>query len=73
MATKAWEVVQVCYCDHVRQQVSLEAEVIFPADLLPDSCRVVAHRCSLGKECNKFEQSTCVWAGTNPGNDPFRQ
>jgi hypothetical protein len=73
MAEKQWETIKVCYCEHVRKQVALEAETIYPDDFLPDPPRVVAHRCSKGMECNRYNQAVCVWAGTNPDVDPFRQ
>lgn len=72
MAQRSMEVIQVCYCEHIRQQVALEAEVLHPADFLPDPPRVLTHRCSLGDQCNQFAQAACVWAGTNPVVDPFR-
>ena len=55
-----------------RFQVALEAEVLHPADFLPDPPRVLAHRCSMGDQCNQFARAACVWAGTNPVVDPFR-
>ncbi len=72
MAYRSREVVQVCFCGHVQQEVALEAEVLYPADFLPDPPRVVSHRCSLGDHCNQLDQPACVWAGTNPLVDPFR-
>jgi hypothetical protein len=73
MATRTWQMVKVCYCDHVDQDVSLEAEVVFPAEWLPDTelARVLAHRCSHGARCNLDERPSCMWAGTNPSFDPF--
>jgi len=72
MAEKRWEVTKVCYCEHLKQQVALEAELIFPAEFMPDQPpRVTAHRCSLGMVCNLFDKPTCCWAGTNPGYDPL--
>ena len=56
MAERTWEVSKVCYCEHVKQEVSLEAEVLHPADFLPDPPRVLAHRCSLARQCNLFNQ-----------------
>jgi hypothetical protein len=72
MAEKTWEVSQICFCQHVDQDVALEAEVVHPIDFLPDPPRILARRCSLGVQCNQFEQAACVWAGTNPAHDPFR-
>jgi len=73
MAERTWEVSQVCFCDHVKKNVTLESEVLQPADFLPDPPRVLSHRCSLARECNQFAQATCIWAGTNPDYDPFRR
>lgn len=73
MAEKTWEVSKVCFCQHVNQNVALEAEVIYPIDFLPDQPRLLGHRCSLGLQCNRFEKATCVWAGTNPDHDPFQE
>ncbi len=72
MTTRIWEVSKVSYCDHVKKEVSLESERLYPADFLPDPPRVLAHRCSLGQQCNQFSQPTCIWACTNPDYDPFR-
>jgi len=67
-----WEPVREQYCDRVGKQVALEAELIFPAEFMPDQPpRVTAHRCSLGMVCNQFDKPTCCWAGTNPGYDPL--
>ena len=72
MAEKNWEVTRSCYCEHINGQVALEAEVLHPIDYLPDPPRVLAHRCSHGRQCNSFATAACVWAGTNPDLDPFR-
>ncbi len=73
MAEKKWESVQKCFCDHVEMDVSLDVEVIYPADYLDDqSLRVAGHRCSNGEMCNQFNQGACIWAGTNPMVDPFK-
>ncbi len=72
MTERAWEVSKVCYCEHVKQEVALESEILYPMDFLPDPPRVRSHRCSLGLQCNQFAQPACVWAGTNPVHDPFR-
>jgi hypothetical protein len=70
MAEKAWEVTKVFYCDHVGQVVTIETEVVYPADVLPDAPRVVARRCSSAKECNLYDKPSCVWCGTNPNFEP---
>lgn len=73
MAERMWEAGRVCFCDAVKQHVTLETEVLIPADFLPDPPRLLAHRCSLALECNQFARAACIWAGTNPDHDPFRQ
>ena len=72
MAERVWEVSKVRFCEHVRQEVALESEVLYPIDFLPDAPRILSHRCSLGLECNQSARANCVWSGTNPGYDPFR-
>ena len=74
MAYRNWEVIKVSYCDHAGEEVSLEAEIVYPPIHLPDQApRIVAHRCSRGLACNSFNQPSCCWAGTNPGYDPFKE
>ena len=74
MAEKEWKVEKKRFCDHVAEEVSLEAEVVYPAEYLPDQTpRVLAHRCSKGMVCASFSQGTCIWAGTNPSYDPFTE
>jgi hypothetical protein len=73
MAVMTWQTIKVCFCDHVKESVGLEAQVVFPADILPDQPpRVLAHRCSKGCECALDDRPACVWAGTNPLFDPFK-
>ncbi len=72
MTEKIWETVKVCFCQRVEQQVALEAEVVYPAEWLPDQApRVLAHRCSKGTDCNLDGRVACLWAGSNPAFDPF--
>jgi hypothetical protein len=72
MAVKTWQPIKICYCQHVNQDVALEAQVIYPAEFLPDQpARVTAHRCSHGEMCNLDGRPSCLWAGTNPAVDPF--
>ena len=72
MTDKKWEVLQVCYCQHVGENVNFEAQVVHPAEVLPDQGpRVMAHRCSRGVACSLEDKPACVWAGTNPTVDPF--
>lgn len=74
MATKTWQSIQVRYCEHVNTKVSLDAQVIYPADILPDQPpHVVGHRCSHAFACNLDERPSCIWAGTNPAFDPFKE
>jgi hypothetical protein len=74
MAQKMWQVIKVRYCDHAGEEVAMEAEMIFPADLLPDQQpRIVAHRCSRAIACNLDNRASCIWAGTNPTFDPFAE
>ncbi|MFZ5809134.1 MAG: hypothetical protein ACOY16_07620 [Chloroflexota bacterium] len=72
MAQKTWEIYKMRYCTHAGCEVYLEAEVIYPAEWLPDTPpRVNAHRCSHAMLCNFDERASCVWSGTNPAVDPF--
>jgi hypothetical protein len=72
MATLLWQPIQYCYCHHVQHTVTLEAELVYPAEWLPDQApHVRAHRCSCGTECNQDDRPSCIWAGTNPNLDPF--
>lgn len=72
MATKTWQPIKTCYCQHVGIEVYLEAELIYPAEWLPDQYpRIISHRCSRGMDCNLDERISCIWAGTNPTVDPF--
>jgi hypothetical protein len=72
MATKTWEALKTCYCQHVGQEVALEAELVYPAEWQPDQGpRLLAHRCSQGLLCNLDGRPSCLWAGTNPSIDPF--
>jgi len=73
MAERTLETSQVCYCDHIKRNVTLETEVLHPIDFLPDPPRILSHRCSQSRECNQLASATCVWAGTNPDYDPFRR
>jgi hypothetical protein len=69
---KTWKEVKLYYCERVAQQVSLEAEMVHPAEYMPDQpARILTHRCSNGRMCNSLEKVSCRWAGTNPVYDPF--
>jgi hypothetical protein len=74
MAVKQWESIKVRYCDRVKTDVSLDVEVIYPAEWLPDQApRVLGHRCSHAFSCNLDNRASCKWAGTNPAYDPFAE
>jgi hypothetical protein len=74
MAVKTWQTIKVVYCHHAMAEVGLEAELIYPAEFLPDQPpRVAAHRCSHAYICNLDNRPSCVWAGTNPTYDPFKE
>jgi len=74
MAEKMWQIIKVRYCDHAGEEVAMEAEMVFPADLLPDQQpRIIAHRCSRALACNLDNRASCIWAGTNPTFDPFAE
>jgi hypothetical protein len=73
MEKPTWKINRIRYCDHAGREVSLEAEVVFPAEYLPETPpRICAHRCSLALECQLFDQPACIWAGSNPDLDPFQ-
>lgn len=72
MSVKDWQPIQYCFCQHVGEEVALEAELVYPPEWLPDQQpRVLAHRCSRGMVCNLDNRASCRWAGTNPAIDPF--
>jgi len=72
VSNRKWQTIKVSYCQRVGHEVSLEAEVVYPSDVMPDQPpRIVAHRCSFGLQCNLEGTPSCVWAGTNPDYDPF--
>lgn len=74
MAHKTWQTIKIRFCDHVNQDVTLESEVVFPAEWLPEQPpRVLAHRCSRAIACNLDNRASCMWAGTNPAYDPFNE
>ena len=74
MAKRDWQIVKIRHCHHVDKEVNLEAQVVYPAEWLPDQPpRVLGHRCSEALSCNLDGRGSCVWAGTNPAYDPFRE
>jgi hypothetical protein len=71
MAERTWQVEKIKYCEHVRHEVALENEVVYPSEHLPDQPpRVIARRCSNAVECNMMEKAACLLCGTNPDFDP---
>ena len=74
MAVRTWEAVKIRFCEHAGSEVALEAEKVYPIDILSDQpARLLAHRCSRGLECSQNSTPACVWAGTNPNYDPFKE
>jgi len=74
MSIRQWQTIKVSYCQRAGKEVSFEAEVVYPTEHLPDQPpRIVAHRCSYGLQCNLNGTPSCVWSGTNPAYDPFRE
>ena len=74
MAVKTWQTIKVHYCEHAGCDVKFEAETVFPSEHMPDLMpRIFAHRCSHAMQCNLFNQPACIWAGTNPLVDPFKE
>jgi len=71
MTQKTWLVEKIKYCEHVGHEIELEAEVVYPAEHLPEQApRVLAHRCSNALECNMMEKPACLYCGTNPNQNP---
>ncbi len=72
MAEKDWKILKVRYCNHAGKEVSLDAEVVYPAEWMPDQPpRVISHRCSNAIRCRLFNRGACLWSGANPTYDPF--
>ena len=72
MSVRTWQPIKVCYCQHVEEEVALEADLTYPAEWLPDQQpRILGHRCSHAMRCNLDRRPSCMWAGTNPAFDPF--
>jgi len=69
-----WETLKKCYCEQANADVALEAQIVYPAEYLPDQGpRVLAHRCSKGLDCAINNLGSCVWSGSNPNFDPFEK
>ncbi len=74
MAERTWQPIKISYCHHVGHRVALQAELIYPAEWMPEQLpRVLAHRCSDAVGCNMDGRPSCIWAGTNPVFDPFKE
>ncbi len=74
MSEKVWQPVKIIYCHHVGHEVTFEAELIYPSEWMPEQMpRVAAHRCSHAVSCNMDGRPSCIWAGTNPAIDPFKE
>ncbi len=72
MSKQTWKISRIRYCDHAGREVSLETEIILPAEFMPETPpRIRAHRCSMAMECRQVDQPACVWCGSNPSVDPF--
>ncbi|MCL4824505.1 MAG: hypothetical protein KJZ57_09840 [Anaerolineales bacterium] len=72
MAYRAWQVEKIEYCENAGREVTLETEMAYPADHLPDQPpRVIAHRCSNAEVCNLLDKAACKWCGTNPDYSPL--
>lgn len=70
MAYRTWQIEKIKYCEHVGHEIALEAEVVYPAEQLPEQApRILAHRCSNAAACNQIDKATCKWCGTNPDVD----
>lgn len=72
MAVKAWEQVKTIYCERANAEATLEFEVVYPSEPLPDQPpHIVGRRCSLALDCAAHGNSNCCWTGANPIYDPF--
>lgn len=73
MAVIRWEPIKTIDCRHAHDQASLEVQVVYATDSLPDlPPRVLAHRCSRAMDCIFTGCGNCHWTGENPGYDPFK-
>ena len=72
MTYRTWQTIKVHHCNHIDEDVAMQANIVFPAEWMPEQPpRILAHRCSRGMDCNLNARPSCIWAGTNPGYDPF--
>jgi hypothetical protein len=73
VAQVIWHEIERRMCEHVHDEVSLEAKLVFPAEVLPDQPpRVLAHRCSHMATCRLREKTACQWAALIAGPSPSR-
>lgn len=74
MIKKEWVDRKTVYCDRAGCQVALQVELAVPPEHLPEQLpRILARRCSHGLECNLIEKASCIWSGTNPDYDLFKE
>lgn len=66
-----WKTVKSLRCDRIGVEVALEARVVYPPEFLPDQPRILAHRCSMGIDCNAYDRPGCCWSGGWPASDPL--
>jgi hypothetical protein len=72
MTTSTWHTSKNTFCEHVGHEITLETEIVYPAEHLPEQQpRVMAHRCSNAMVCNQFDKPACIWCGTNPDYIPL--
>ncbi len=72
MSVKRWETRKTIYCKQAQAQASLEVQVVYAAEHLPDQPpRVLGHRCSKSLDCVFCGPARCYWTGENPAYDPF--
>lgn len=63
MAFRTWQVSKIKYCEHVGREIALEADMVFPHEVLPDQPpRALARPCSNAMTFNQFEKpASLVW------------
>ena len=71
MAHRTWKVEKIAYCELAGREVTLEDEVVYPSESMPDQpARINSHRCSYAMICNQTDIPGCVWSGKNPDRQP---
>jgi hypothetical protein len=49
MTEKTWETLKIQYCQHVDEKVGLQAQVVYPPDMMPDQpARILSPELHLG-------------------------